>query len=146
MTGQVLRMWRNRPGKPDTAADVGALAGTTILSPVNGTVVRIKPYKLYGRYDDYELHIIPDRTSGLDVVMIHLTGIKCHVGDRVEAGITPVAKIRKFSNKFHDQLADYTHSPGDHVHMQVNDSNYKGYKGLQGAVDPSDYGDASGGD
>jgi murein DD-endopeptidase MepM/ murein hydrolase activator NlpD len=141
MTGQVLRMWRNRPGKPDTAVDVGALAGTTILSPVDGTVVRIKPYKLYGRYDDYELHIIPDHTSGLDVVMIHLTGLKCHVGEHVEAGVTPVAKIRKFSDKFHDQLAEYTKSPGDHVHIQVNNSNYPGYKGLQGAVDPTEYGD-----
>ena len=146
MTGYVLRMWRNRPGKPDTAADVGALAGTTILSPVTGTVVRIKPYKLYGRYPDYEMHIIPDGTSGLDIVMIHLTDISCSVGQRVEAGITPVAKIRKFSNKFHDQLADYTQSPGDHVHVQVNNSNYRGYKGLDGAVDPADYGDANGGD
>ncbi len=141
MTGKVLRMWRNRPGKPDTAVDVGALAGTTILAPVTGTVVRIKPYKLYGRYDDYELHIIPDHTSGLDVVMIHVTGIKCHAGEHVEAGITPLAKIRKFSDKFHDQLAEYTKSPGDHVHMQVNNSDYPGYKGLKGAVDPSEYGD-----
>jgi murein DD-endopeptidase MepM/ murein hydrolase activator NlpD len=137
MTGSVIRMWRNRPGKPNTAADVGAFAGTTVLSPVSGTVVRIKSYKLYGRYPDYEMHIIPDGTSGLDVVMIHLTDLSCSPGDHVIGGVTPVAKIRKFSDKFHDQLADYTQSPGDHVHIQVNDSNYHGYRGLQGAVDPS---------
>jgi murein DD-endopeptidase MepM/ murein hydrolase activator NlpD len=138
MTGKVIRMWRARAGSPDTAADVGALAGTPVLSPVTGTVVRIKPYKLYGRYFDYEMHIIPDGTKHLDVVMIHLTDLTCSVGDRVIAGVTPVAHIRKLSNFFHDQLADYTKSPGDHVHIQVNDSGYQGYRGLQGAVQPTD--------
>lgn len=136
MTGLVIRMWRNRPGLPDTAADVGALAGTTVMAPVTGTVVNIRPYLLYGKYPDYELHIHPDNTSGLDVVMIHLTSLSCTAGEHVDAGLTPLAKIRKFSDKFHDQLADYTKSPGDHVHIQVNDANYPGYKGLQGAVTP----------
>jgi hypothetical protein len=146
MTGKVLRMWRARAGRPDTAADVGAAAGTPVLSPVTGTVVRIKPYKLYGRYPDYEMHIIPDGTSGIDVVMIHLVDLTCAVGDHVIAGVTPVAHIRKLSDKFHDQLADYTKSPGDHVHIQVNNSNYRGYRGLVGAVDPNAYGDATSGD
>jgi hypothetical protein len=131
-------MWRARPGRPDTAADVGALAGTTVLSPVNGTIVKIKSYKLYGLYPDYELHITPDNTKSLDVVMIHLTKLDCYVGMRVVAGVTPIAKVRKLSDKFHDQLADYTKDPGDHVHVQVNDSSYPGYKGLQGAVEPDD--------
>jgi murein DD-endopeptidase MepM/ murein hydrolase activator NlpD len=137
LTGSVLRMWRNRPGKPNTAADIGAKAGTVVLSPVTGTVVRIKSYKLYGRYSDYEMHIVPDNTSGIDVVMIHLTDLSCEVGDRVEAGVSRVAKIRKFSDKFHDQLSDYTKDAGDHVHLQVYNSDYHGYTGLQGAVDPS---------
>ena len=34
LTGSVLRMWRNRPGKPDTAVDVGADPGTPIVAPV----------------------------------------------------------------------------------------------------------------
>lgn len=140
LTGQVLRMWRNRPGKPDTAVDVGAKkAGTLVLSPVNGTVVRIKEYKLYGRYPDYEMHIIPDNTTDIDVVLIHISDLQCEVGDRVEAGLTPVAKVRKLSDKFKDQLARYTKTAGDHCHLQVNDSGAKGYKGLQGAIDPSEY-------
>jgi murein DD-endopeptidase MepM/ murein hydrolase activator NlpD len=139
MTGKVLRMWRSsRSGRPDTAADVGALAGTTVLSPVTGTVVRVKSYKLYGRYQDFEMHIIPDDTHGIDDVLIHLTDVSVKPGDRVEGGVTPVAKVRKLSDKFHDQLADYPKSPGDHVHMQVNDSTYRGYRGLDGAVDPSE--------
>ena len=42
LVGKVLRMWRARPGKPDTAADVGAKPGTNVISPVTGTVVKIK--------------------------------------------------------------------------------------------------------
>jgi murein DD-endopeptidase MepM/ murein hydrolase activator NlpD len=136
MTGLVIRMWRNRPGRPDTAADVGAKEGTTVLSPVTGTIVRIKPYLLYGKYPDFEMHIHPDGTKGVDVVMIHLTKLSSRVGDHVDAGITPVAKVRKLSDKFFDQLAEFTKSPGDHVHIQINDANYPGYKGLWGAIDP----------
>ena len=145
MTGEVIRMWRARPGRPDTAADVGALPGTTVLSPVNGTIVKIKPYLLYGKYPDYEVHIAPDNTHGIDLVMIHLKDLDARVGMRVVAGVTPIAKIRRFSDKFHDQLEDYTKDGGDHVHIQVNDATYPGYKGLQGAVEPSN-GDATSGD
>jgi len=134
MTGSVIRMWRNRPGRPDTAADVGALAGTTVLAPVTGTVIKIKSYLLYGKYPDYEVHIHPDDTSGVDLVMIHLTNLTTHVGDHVDAGLTPLAKVRKLSDKFHDQLADYTVGGGDHVHIQVNNVYFKGYKGLVGAI------------
>jgi murein DD-endopeptidase MepM/ murein hydrolase activator NlpD len=143
MTGYVLRMWRNRPGRPDTAADVGALAGTTVLAPVSGTIVKIKSYMLYGKYQDYELHIHPDGTKGLDLVMIHLTGLKASVGDHVDAGITPIAKVRKLSDKFHDQLADYTRGGGDHVHIQVNYAYYPGYKGLVGAISVPQSGSAA---
>jgi murein DD-endopeptidase MepM/ murein hydrolase activator NlpD len=136
MTGLVLRMWRSRPGRPDTAVDVGALAGTTVMAPVSGTIVKIKPYLLYGRYPDYEVHIHPDGAQGVDLVMIHLTGLTCSAGDHVDGGLTPIAKVRKLSDKFHDQLRDYTKSPGDHVHIQINNANYPGYQGLIGAITP----------
>ena len=136
LVGSVVRMWRARPGKPDTAADVGAKAGTVILAPVSGTVIKFKRYKLYGKYTDYEIHIQPAGHPTLDVVLIHITGIVCHIGDRVVAGVTPLAHIRKFSDKFHDQLAEYSKGPGDHVHMAVNDTTDPTYRGLEGAIDP----------
>jgi murein DD-endopeptidase MepM/ murein hydrolase activator NlpD len=136
LIGSVVRMWRARPGKPDTAADVGAKAGTVILAPVSGTVIKFKRYLLYGKYIDYEIHIQPAGHPKLDVVLIHITGIVCHVGDKVVAGVTPLAHIRKFSDKFHDQLADYSKGAGDHVHIAVNDTTDPTYKGLEGAIDP----------
>ena len=74
LVGKVLRMWRPRPGKPDTAVDVGAKPGTAVFAPVTGTVVKVKKYKLYGKWDDYEIHIQPDGYPDLDVVMIHVDG------------------------------------------------------------------------
>jgi len=138
LVGKVLRMWRARPGQPDTAADVGGKPGTPVLSPVTGTVVKIKSYKLYGKWADYEMHIQPDGFDNLDIVMIHLTDLDVKVGARVTAGVTPVAHVRKLSDKFTDQLAQYVKGGGDHVHLQVNDANYPGYKGLDGAVEPDE--------
>jgi biotin carboxyl carrier protein len=134
--GKVLRLWRSRPGKPDSAVDVGAPAGTSVFSPVNGTITKIKPYKLYGRLDDVELHIQPDGWSDIDLVMIHITDVSVAVGDKVKAGVTPVAKIRNLHKLVHHQLGDYTVGGGDHVHFQLNNAKDPQYKGLEGAVLP----------
>lgn len=136
LVGQVIRMWRSRPGKPDTAADVGAKPGSSVVSPVTGTVVKIKSYKLYGKWADYEMHIQPDGYDNIDIVMIHVADPEVKVGARVVAGVTTVAHVRKMSDKVTDQLAQYVKDGGDHVHLQVNDADYPGYKGLVGAVEP----------
>lgn len=137
LVGKVLRMWRPRPGRPDTAADVGGRPGTKVYSPVTGTVVKIKTYKLYGKWSDFEVHIRPDGYPQVDLVMIHVTDLTVKQGARVEAGVTQVASIRKLSDKVNEQLADYMKGGGgDHVHMQLNNANDPTYKGLKGAIDP----------
>jgi len=135
LVGSVLRMWRPRPGKPDTAADVGGRPGTVVIAPVSGTVVKIKAYKLYGKWDDYEIHIRPEGYPKLDLVMVHVNDLTITVGDEVEAGVTPIAHIRKLSDKVSHQLRDYVKGGGgDHVHVQINDATDPAYKGLQGAI------------
>jgi hypothetical protein len=120
-TGSCLRLWRsNRTGEPDTAADVGADPGTAVLSPVTGTIIEVKAYKLYGRFDDYEIHIQPDGRPGMDVVLIHVADVQVQAGQRVEGGITRLAVVRKMSDKMELQLGGYTANGGDHVHVQVN--------------------------
>lgn len=119
--GSCLRLWRsNRSGEPDTAADVGADAGTPVWSPVTGTVLEVKPYKLYGQYDDYEIHIQPDGWPGVDVVLIHVADPLVAVGQHVEGGVTQLASVRKMSDKVELQLGGYTANGGDHVHVQLN--------------------------
>jgi murein DD-endopeptidase MepM/ murein hydrolase activator NlpD len=120
-TGSCLRLWRsNRTGEPNTAADLGADPGTAVWSPVTGTVVEVKAYQLYGRHDDVEIHIRPDGWDDVDVVLIHVTDPVVETGDRVLAGATRLASVRKMSDKINMQLGGYTANGGDHVHVQLN--------------------------
>jgi len=121
LTGSVLRMWRsNRRGAPDTAADIGALPGTLVYAPVTGTVLQVRPYKLYEKYDDYEIHIQPNGWKDVDVVIIHVDSPSVKAGDRVVGGITRIAIVRKLSDRVTPQIAAYTKDRGDHVHLQLN--------------------------
>ncbi|MDZ4654694.1 MAG: M23 family metallopeptidase [Coriobacteriia bacterium] len=130
--GCALRLWRsNRSGPPDTAVDCGADPGSPIFSPVSGTIVRIKAYKLYDKYDDYEIHIRPDGRDDIDIVLIHVDDVRVAEGDRLKAGVTRIASVRKMSDYVNLQLGGYTSNGGDHVHLQLNAA--RGDAGLSGA-------------
>lgn len=134
LTGSVLRMWRDRPGQPDTAVDIGADPGAKVFSPVTGTVVLVKEYDLYNKYPDTQVHIQPDGFPNVDVVLIHFQDPTVRAGDRVEAGVTQVGSLRKLSDKMNLQLRSYTSNGGNHVHLQVNDKRHPDYDGLKGAI------------
>lgn len=134
LVGSVLRLWRSRPGPPDTAADVGAKAGSDVFAPVSGTVIKIKRYKLYNKYADYELHIKPEGTADIDCVMIHIDDLSVDVGDEVVGGVTRIASVRRLGDRVDHQLADYAGEDGDHVHLQFNNTKHPEYKGLEGAI------------
>ncbi|TLM98075.1 MAG: M23 family metallopeptidase [Actinobacteria bacterium] len=137
LVGETLVMWRARPGKPDSAVDIGADAGSDVLSPVTGTVVKVKRYKLYGKYPDYEIHITPDGWPNVDTVLIHVDDVSVKPGDVVVAGITRLATVRKLDPRVNPQLARYTTNGGNHVHMQLNDATDPEYKGREGAITPA---------
>ncbi|MCL4079486.1 M23 family metallopeptidase [Coriobacteriia bacterium Es71-Z0120] len=119
--GSVIRLWRsNRRGAPDTAIDCGADPGMDVFAPLSGVVVAVRPYKLYGRYDDFEIHLRPDGFDDFDLVLIHVDDVSVRAGDRVEGGVTRIACVRKMSDKTDLQLAAYTKNGGDHVHVQLN--------------------------
>lgn len=121
LEGEVLRMWRsNRKGKPDTAVDIGVPPGTPVLAPVTGTVIEVRPYRLYDKYDDYEIHIQPSGWPEIDVVLIHVDEPAVKAGDQVFGGLTRVATVRRMSDHIDHQLAGYTTDGGDHVHIQLN--------------------------
>lgn len=134
LVGEKLVMWRSRPGKPDTAADVGADPGSAVVSPVTGTVVKVKEFELYGKYPDYEIHIQPLGRPDLDVVLIHIDNVTAKPGDKVAAGITQIATVRKLAKSVGPQLRSYTKNGGHHAHIQVNDATHPKYKGLKGAI------------
>ena len=121
-TGSALELWRSaRNVKQDTAVDCGAAPGTPVISPVDGTVMQIRPYKLYKRVDDFEIHIKPDAWNDLDVIILHVTDPLLVPGARVVAGVTQVAKVRRLSNVVSGlQLRNYSLDGGNHTHFQIN--------------------------
>ena len=140
LDAEVLHIWRTTDAtEMDTSIDIGALAGTTIVSPVSGTVVLVKDYQLYDEMPDVEIHIRPDGRDDLDCVLIHTTDAAVAAGEHVEAGKTPLAKVRDIEAFLTDvQLGFFTPEGvgGNHTHVQMNDANYPGYreKKLEGAV------------
>jgi hypothetical protein len=121
-TGYALQLWRSSSGgKQDTAVDCGAAAGTAVFSPVDGTVMQIRPYKLYKKYADYEIHIKPDAWDDLDVIVLHVTDPAIAEGERVVGGTTRIASVRDLASVVSGlQLRNYTLDGGNHTHIQVN--------------------------
>jgi len=121
-TGWALQLWRTTSGgKQRTAVDCGAAAGTAVFSPVDGTVMQIRPYKLYKKYDDFEIHIKPDAWDDLDVIVLHVTDPAVAEGARVVAGVTRIASVRDLASRISTlQLRLYTLDGGNHTHVQVN--------------------------
>jgi hypothetical protein len=121
-TGKVLSLWRSgRSTRPSTAIDCGARPGTPVFSPVDGTVMQIKSYKLYGKYPDFEIHIKPDSWSDVDVIILHTTDPFVEEGVHVIAGVDPISRVRSLASKMTGvQLAEYTAEGGNHTHVQLN--------------------------
>jgi hypothetical protein len=92
-------------------------AETVVRSPVTGTVARVKPYRLYGRYVDLRLVLDPTGERGLRVVVIHLTRLRVRPGSPVVAGVTPIGSARPFP--FRSQVNDYVGGGIPHVHVEV---------------------------
>ena len=120
--GQVLRLFRSgRTGSPNTAVDVGGQPGTMVVAPVDGVVAQVKPYKLYNKYDDYEIHIAPTGATDFEVVMLHIDGPVVKVGDKVTGGRTQIGVVRNLARYETLQLGEYTPgAKGDHTHVQFN--------------------------
>lgn len=121
LTGPALRLWRsNRTGPADRCADVGAVPGTPVYAPVTGTVMLVRTYDLYKKHSDFEIHIRPDGWPDVDCVLIHVDDVLVEPGNRVLAGLTPLAEVRRLSDRVPHQLGTYVAGGGDHVHVQLN--------------------------
>ncbi len=113
---------------------MGADPGSYVVAPVSGTVVKVKKFDLYGKYPDYEVHVQPVGRPDLDVVLIHIDDVTVTPGDKVVAGVTQIAQVRKLAKGVGPQLRSYTKNGGHHTHIQINDTTHPKYKGLKGAI------------
>ena len=122
---------RKTPGR--TAADILSDPDREVRVPVTGTVKRGGTYTLYCKYTDSYAVIEPDTHPGWEVKILHITGLAVRAGQRVEAGVTPLA-AHPTRLPFKSQVEDYSASPPwPHVHVEVVDPTIKNPPGVGGS-------------
>jgi hypothetical protein len=119
----VLESRGGRVTSPRSAADVVVEPGSEIRSPVTGTVKRGGPYVLYCDNRDEFLVITPDGFPDLEVKLLHVVGLQVAAGQRLEAGVTVVARHAN-QLPFESQVDESrTADPAwPHVHIEVVDT------------------------
>lgn len=131
LNGKVLHLWRAySTTEMDTALDVGGPIGSTVYSPVDGTVVLVREYTLDNTIQDFCVHIQPTGHPELDLCVIHIDSISVVAGDKVIGGVTPIAKVRDLESFLTNiQLELYTAEGdgGNHAHVQMNDKTFENY-------------------
>ena len=112
---------RDRDTDPQGASDVVVEPDREIRAPVTGTVIRAGTYTLYcDKVDQYAV-IEPDARPGWEVKVLHVEGLVLSKGQRVEAGVTPLA-ARARVLPFASTVEDDTAVPAwPHVHIEVVD-------------------------
>jgi hypothetical protein len=131
--GLVARLWRGITGSSRKGLawyqleggelrtlDVGAVAGTDVYSPVDGTVVAIRDQVVSGSVVGAEIELRPTSAPSL---VVHLQNVRpdraLTVGANVAAGSSKlgrVADIRRFEQQ---SLARYAADGGNNVSIQV---------------------------
>ncbi len=120
--GRGVRWYQLSGGEgPGTAAlDVGALPGTDVYAPVDGTVVGLTPYIINGRRFGSELDIQP---AGAPSFVVSITHVKpdpsLTVGSSVASGTSKLGVLLDFSRVEEQALARYTQDAGNHVEIEV---------------------------
>ncbi len=110
---------RGRPNPATSAVDLVLRPGEEVRAVLTGTVVEAQAYALYGRYPDARLRIRSAEDPSLVVTMLHVTGLRVGVGDKVMAGKTVVAD-HATSFPFVSQIDNYLDGrPRPHVHVEA---------------------------
>jgi len=115
--GYVVMSSRGRSAPATSAADIVLRPGTPVRAPVTGRVVGLQTYRLYCRYPDVRVAIVPATRPDVRVVAIHLAGVRVRRGDRVFATLSVIGRPRVFP--FRSQVDDYFHGGNPHVHIEV---------------------------
>ena len=100
--------------------DVGALPGTDVYAPVDGTVVGITPYILNGTEYGARIDLQPAAAPSLVVSLTQLTPDPAlTVGSTVSASNTKVGRVIDLSGVEKQALARYTQDAGNHVSIEL---------------------------
>jgi hypothetical protein len=116
--------WYQLPGGegPGTAAlDIGAMPGTDVYSPVDGTLIGLTPYIVNGRRYGSEIEIQPTGAPGFVVAVTHVKpDPSLTVGSSVAAGTSKLGILLDFSKVEEQALARFTQDAGNHVEIEVH--------------------------
>jgi hypothetical protein len=108
-------------GGGETAVlDVGAVPGTNVYAPVDGTVVGISDYILNGQAYGSRIDIQPSAAPSLVVSLTHLNPDPAlTVGSTIAASSTKVGRVLDLSGVEKQALAKYTQDAGNHVAIEL---------------------------
>lgn len=108
---------RGRPAPATSAVDVVLHRADRVLAPVTGRVWSVRRYRLYGRYRDVRVAILPEGRRDRLVIVIHLRDVKVRRGEQVVASQTVLGRARRFP--FLSQVDRYARGRFPHVHIEV---------------------------
>lgn len=131
--GLLARLWRRITGSSRTgyrwyqldsgplrALDVGAVTGTDVYSPIDGTVVAIRDQVVSGRTIGAEIELRPTSAPSLVVTIQNVRPDPAlTVGANVAAGSSKLGTVTDITHWERQALADYAPGGGNNVSIQV---------------------------
>ena len=107
--------------------DVGAVAGTDVYSPVDGTVVAIRDHVVSGRVVGAEIELRPTSAPSLVVAIENVRADRAlTVGANVAAGSSKLGRVADVKRFEEQALADFAPDGGNNVEIQVYPSATQG--------------------
>ena len=112
--------WYQLEGGELRTLDVGAVAGTDVYSPVDGTVVAIRDHVVSGRVVGAEIELRPTSAPSLVVAIENVRADRAlTVGANVAAGSSKLGRVADVSRLERQALAKYAPDGGNNVEIQV---------------------------
>ena len=112
--------WYQLGGGPTSALDVGAMPGTSVFSPVDGTVIGVTPYIVAGHRFGSRIDIQPQSAPSLIVSVTQLRSEpSISVGTNVVSGATRIGVVVDLAKVERQALARYTNDSGNHVTIEL---------------------------
>jgi hypothetical protein len=113
-------VWYQLDGGTPSALDVGAVPGTDVYSPVDGTVVGITPYVVGGHRFGTRMDIQPQTAPSFVVSLTQLRADpSLSVGSNVVSGATRLGTVVNLARIERQALARYTNDAGNHVSVEL---------------------------
>jgi hypothetical protein len=107
-------------GGETAVLDVGALPGTDVYAPVDGTIVGISDYILNGQRYGSRIDVQPSADPSLVISLTHLSPDPAlTVGSTIAASSTKVGRVIDLSGVEKQALSKYTQDAGNHVAIEL---------------------------